>query len=244
MPVLKRGSRGPLVAKMKQRLRRHGLWKRVWPLNQGFGRITEDQVRKFQARSGLTVDGQVGPRTWLALNAAPVRGERARAVAWAISKIGVVEHPAGSNKGPGKDGISAMQNASIGFDGQPWCQCMASYSAQVGSKGRLKASWYGGYTVSVVQQARNHERGLSLVSLTEARPGDWCYFNFSPGGDPVEHVGVFLSYDRASNTVTCVEGNTRAPGDSSGSESNGEGCFKRVRSASLVPAVVRVPFHN
>ena len=242
MPVLKRGSRGPLVVKMKQRLKRHGYWNRVWPLNRGFGRITDQQVRKFQRASGLTVDGEVGPRTWLALNAAPVRGERARAVAWALGKIGTIEHPAGSNKGPGKDGITAMQVASIGFDGQPWCQCMASYSAQVGSKGRLKASWYGGYTVSVVEQARNHQRGLSLVSLTEARPGDWCYFNFSPGGDPVEHVGIFLNYDRASNTVTCVEGNTSS--GSSGSQDNGGGCFKRVRSASLVPAVVRVPFHN
>jgi hypothetical protein len=242
MQVLKRGSRGSLVVKMKQRLRRHGLWKRVWPLNQGFGRITEDQVRKFQARSGLTVDGQVGPQTWAALNAAPVRGERARAVAWALGKVGVVEQPAGSNKGPGKDGISAMQNASIGFDGQPWCQCMASYSAQVGTRGRLKAAWYGGYTVSVVNMARNGQRGLAIVSLKDARPGDWVFFNFNPGGDPVEHVGIFLSYDKANGTVTCVEGNTSS--GSGGSQDNGGGCFKRTRSASLVPAVVRVPFHN
>jgi hypothetical protein len=227
---------------MKRRLKVHGFWGR-WPITQGFGRVTEGQVRKFQAANGLTVDGQVGPQTWSALNTAPMttNGERARAVRWALGKVGVVEHPAGSNKGPGKDGISAVQIASIGFDGQPWCQCMASYSAQVGSKGRLKASWYGGYTVGVVNMACNHQRGLTLTTLSQARPGDWVEFNF-PGGESVDHVGIFLSHDPEAGTVTCVEGNTSS-GDG-GSQSNGGGAFKRTRSTSLVGAVVRVPFKN
>jgi hypothetical protein len=229
---------------VKRRLRAHGFWPLPLPINNGYGPISRRAVRKFQAAKGLEVDGVVGPQTTAALKAEPLprRGERARAVAFAASKIGVVEHPAGSNKGPGQDGITAMQNASIGFDGQPWCQCFVSYALEVATKGRLKASTYGGYTVSVVQWAKRRERRLSTCSLMTAKPGDWCYFNFKPGGDPVEHVGMFLSYDARTHTVTCIEGNTSS-GDS-GSQDNGGGCFKRTRSANVVPVIVRVPYRD
>ena len=238
MPELKKGSRSSHVVTLKKRLRAHKFWPRIYPVNsQGFGSRTEEVVKKFQRAKGLTVDGVVGPQTWAALAVSPISSERRRAVDWCRSKVGMVEHPAGSNRGPGKDGISAIQKESIGFDGQPWCQCFASYSAQVGSKGRLKARWFGGYTVGVVNMARRGERDLKLISLREARPGDWIEFNF-PGGEFVDHVGVFL---RASNgTVTCIEGNTSS-GDG-GSQANGGGCFTRTRPISQVGAVVRVPF--
>jgi hypothetical protein len=57
--VLKRGSRGPLVAQVQQKL---GV-----PADGVFGPQTGHAVRSFQARKGLTVDGIVGAETAHAL---------------------------------------------------------------------------------------------------------------------------------------------------------------------------------
>jgi peptidoglycan hydrolase-like protein with peptidoglycan-binding domain len=57
--ALKRGSRGPAVAKVQRwlGLRSDGV----------FGPTTRRAVRRFQHRHGLTADGVVGPATWRAL---------------------------------------------------------------------------------------------------------------------------------------------------------------------------------
>jgi lysozyme family protein len=57
--ALKRGSRGPAVAKVQRwlGLRSDGV----------FGPTTRHAVRRFQHRHGLTADGVVGPATWRAL---------------------------------------------------------------------------------------------------------------------------------------------------------------------------------
>ena len=57
--ALKRGSRGPLVVQLQQRL---GI-----PADGVFGPLTGHAVRRFQTPKGLTVDGVVGPQTAQAL---------------------------------------------------------------------------------------------------------------------------------------------------------------------------------
>lgn len=226
---------------IKRRLRAHGFWPLGWPYNNGIGPRTVKQIKKFQAAHGLEVDGVVGPLTSAALNAPATRqssGERAKAVNWAKSRVGVVEHPANSNRGPY---ITEWSELS-GYPGAgvPWCQNFANASAYVGTGKRFKPSQVGGYTVSVVELARNGEHGLRLVSLDAARPGDWVYFNF-PGGDSVDHVGLFMHRD--GNTVYTIEGNT-SPEGSGGSDSNGGGVFRRSRNQSLIAHVVCPPFKN
>jgi hypothetical protein len=56
---VKRGDRGPAVAKIQRKL---GV-----PADGVFGPQTERAVRRFQRRRGLTVDGVVGPQTRQAL---------------------------------------------------------------------------------------------------------------------------------------------------------------------------------
>jgi cell wall-associated NlpC family hydrolase len=62
---LKKGSRGPAVAKVQRWLNQ--------PDDGIFGRWTKAAVKRFQRRQGLTPDGVVGPATWAALR----RGHRA-----------------------------------------------------------------------------------------------------------------------------------------------------------------------
>lgn len=237
---LKQGYKNPAVIGLKQRLKAHGFWPRTFPINSGFGPRTTAQVKKFQRHAGISVDGQVGPQTWAALNApnpAKASGERARAVKWANSRVGVTENPPGSNQGRY---ITAWQEmSSYPGGGVAWCQCFVNASAYVGSRRRIKPSWFGGYTPSVVEMANNGEHGLKRIKLEDARPGDWVYFDF-PGGESTDHVGIFIR--RSGDTVYTIEGNTSS--GNNGSQSNGGGVFKRQRDRSLISATVRVPFKS
>lgn len=227
---------------IKRRLRAHGYWPRTWPINNGVGPRTRRQIAKFQAAHGLMASGKVGPKTTAALAAPATRkapGERARAVNWAKSRVGVTEHPPGSNQGRY---ITAWQElSSYPGGGVAWCQCFVNASAYVGSRKRINPAWFGGYTPSVVEMANNGEHGLKRISLDAARPGDWVYFNF-PGGESVDHVGLFM-HKNSDGTISTIEGNTSAEG-ASGSQSNGGGVFRRTRDRSLVAAVVQVPYRS
>ncbi len=62
MPLYRRGSQGPEVAKIQKRLKELGFY--LGPLDGDFGGGTEIAVKAFQKREHLAVDGIVGPETW------------------------------------------------------------------------------------------------------------------------------------------------------------------------------------
>lgn len=153
---------------------------------------------------------------------------RDKAVRWALSRVGVVEHPAYSNSGPF---ITDWIRHGGGEPGYAWCQYFCDAGLLVGGGVQLQS----GYTPEVVQWAKKKKHGLKISSLVHARPGDFIYFKF-PGvsSDPCDHVGLFLS--QGNDTITCVEGNTSS--GNSGSQQNGGGVFKRTRDKSIVAYVV------
>lgn len=68
--LLRRGSQGAAVGNLQARLNARG-YARI-PVDNDFGQLTEDRVRKFQNFARITVDGIVGPVTHKALWTLPI----------------------------------------------------------------------------------------------------------------------------------------------------------------------------
>lgn len=142
-------------------------------------------------------------------------------LAVAVGELGTTEFPANSNKVKYN---TWYWGKKVGGKDYPWCMAFVQWCfSQAGYKLPHKTascsellSWYRKY---------QPERVVSVP-----KPRDIIIYNFG-------HTGIVESV--ASGTITAIEGNTSA-GDA-GSQSNGGGVFRRVRSKSLVTAYIR-PF--
>ena len=70
--LYKKGSTGDVVAEVQRRLKNWGYY--FGTVDGVYGSKTEEAVRYFQRRNGLSVDGQVGNQTLAALGISPVSG--------------------------------------------------------------------------------------------------------------------------------------------------------------------------
>jgi hypothetical protein len=120
--------------------------------------------------------------------------------------------------------------------GFAWCSwaCFVAL-ARAGAKGAIREieNSNAAYTVTVLEDATKKRNGLSITKRPKA--GDIALFDL-PSGDLVDHAGMVVSV--TPRTVLCIEGNTSS--GSLGSQSNGGGCYLRLRDRSLVRAFVRV----
>jgi hypothetical protein len=150
----------------------------------------------------------------------------AKAVRWALSQVGVGEHPNGSNWGhPVQDWITAT---GYGYP-VPWCACFATEAATHGGAPKLR----NGYCPAILAGIGGYKR------VSHPRPGDFALFKF-PGvsSASADHIGVVVSVTAA--TVTCVEGNTSPT--NGGSQNDGGGVYLKTRPRSLVAGFVRPPY--
>ena len=75
-----------------------------------------------------------------------------------------------------------------------------------------------------------------LVPIGDAEAGDIAFFQFDDDAQP-DHVGIIVKNNKKLKRLVCIEGNTA--GDRKGSQSNGDGVYRKVRPYSLVMAVAR-----
>lgn len=62
--TLRRGQVGPSIVKLKKAMYAKGLRKFGSRYNPYFSKKTEDAIKRFQKKHGLTADGAVGAKTW------------------------------------------------------------------------------------------------------------------------------------------------------------------------------------
>jgi hypothetical protein len=212
-----------------------------------FGPESENVCRQFQAEKGLSVDGDVGPKTWDATWNAPVTADsgsssgggggsspdtsskpwRDKSAKWHDSHLGITESPADSNCDSRSDGIRTSQDGCANgtwLRYQPWCGCWAWSGLYAAGKVKKGESWLA--SVASIEDYAKAGKGPFKGWTTDgskAKKGDLVVL-FGRG----QHVGTVRSID--SSYAHTWEGNTSS--GSGGSQSNGGGSYKRSRSRS------------
>jgi hypothetical protein len=143
------------------------------------------------------------------------------ALDYARGAIGVTESPAGSNWG-GR--ITGWIKATGYNSPVPWCGCFTN--ACIMAAGVPSGAGWIGYTPYIVSRARNRVDGWSWHR--DGKPGD-LHLCDTPGGDPAVHVGI-VEKSLGGGRYQVIDGNTSS--GSGGSQANGGGVFRRVRSTS------------
>lgn len=113
-----------------------------------------------------------------------------KAVAYAVSQVGVHESPWGSNRG---EDVHRYQS-STGAYGEAWCASFAWYCWQ-------KAGYTGPTSAGAWDSTDNH--GKRIATIAKAIPGDFVSLDGGEG-----HVGILLKRNVSARTVTLCAGNT------------------------------------
>jgi len=204
-----------------------------------YGPKTVNAVKLFQAthrdKKGLPleIDGKIGSLTWeilFGLNTVTVTEEAANsllaeAVKIALSQIGVMEDPPGSNRGKK---VEAYQ-ASVGIDpGTFWCAAFVYCCFQNAAEKLVRKN-----PVLKTGHCITHWRDTPGKKITGAdaidkpsliKPGQ--IFIISTGGSS-GHTGIIESID--GGFINTIEGNTNPSGSS-----NGIGVFRNARKISKI----------
>lgn len=137
----------------------------------------------------------------------------------------------------GRSGDDYVWLGLADYTGQAYLRNWAKQDAPYCAGGMQLNRWrlgLGGYPNPLpyyVPSIRDHAKANGQwLSLADAAPGDWVVMLNSG------HIGV-LEKKNSDGTLTTIEYNTSS--GNSGSQTNGRGCWRRVRSMSLVTGFVR-----
>jgi hypothetical protein len=134
----------------------------------------------------------------------------------AAAEVGTAEHPSGSNR-------TKYAKAAGHINGYAWCATFVVAMCRAAGVTLPSESAYTPWMARAFTHAG--------IWHTSPEPGDVVFFDFAKGGDGVEHVGIVESV-RPDGRIVTIEGNT-SPGEA-GSQDNGGGVYRRVRSTTSV----------
>lgn len=207
--TLKLGSTGPDVGALHQALIEAGASIDPTELSKvSYGPSTYSAVAAFQAANGLTPDGIVGPKTWRVINEGdvaengppgwklgPLHPDVAPVLTKAVSLVGMVEQPLGSNRGPMID----LWNKAAGIPvGSPWCAAFATSMYRESKRNPFTKPM--GSTYKIVDWAKANKR--TVEPRATAMGGDIFAIL---RGDGHGHVGL-VACDLGDRVAT-IEGN-------------------------------------
>ena len=122
-----------------------------------------------------------------------------------------------------------------GLNNQPWCAMSASKmyfdAGGIDSVANTKKG-FASCDAWMKYLAKNNQ----LVPVGQAKTGDVVFFQFDTDAEP-DHVGIVVSNNTTLKTLVTWEGNTSS--GKAGSQSNGDGWYKKKRDYKLIMAVGR-----
>ncbi len=194
--------------------------------NNGFDASVASLVKLFQSQHfdagglPLKVDGVIGPMTWGALFGTTTTnvatGLAAAALAEAMTQIGVMEQPPGSNRGPQVDAY--LTEAGVGV-GNFWCMAFVYWCFKHGAANQGMQNLFP-RTAGCLDAWNRVKTGMPTRILTKARamadpslvkPG--MVFILDHGGG-LGHTGIIKSV--SGGALRTVEGNSNPNGSSNG----------------------------
>lgn len=114
-----------------------------------------------------------------------------------------------------------------GLNYNPWCDMAISYWAD--KSGNADVVGHFAYCPSHVNWFK--ARGQWVSRGAAVKPGDIVFYSWSNNG-VADHVGIVERASGAGADIHTIEGNTAS--GSAGSQSNGDGCYRRTRSRTYV----------
>lgn len=147
-------------------------------------------------------------------------------LAWAGSKVGIVENPPNSNHVPFWDEIGRHD-----LQGQPWCACFVTDGLKQNNVPFPTVDTPGGFVYCPDEEHYARAHGTAVATI-DALPGDGVLFQW--GDHTADHTGFFVSWVVHGQTFNTIEGNTGVGGN--------DGVARKVRTVSEVQCIFRPPY--
>lgn len=160
-------------------------------------------------------------------------------LALAKKQVGVTESPKNSNNVKYN---TWFYGKKVNGEAYPWCCAFINWlfneldSNQLFCDGKKV-----GYCPTVHEWAKTnnlviYDKTKSASCLKNGKPGDLVLFDWSGGHSSRDHIGIIVSKN-SDGSYTTIEGNTSPT--NAGSQSNGEGVYKKVRATRFISVIIR-----
>lgn len=129
-------------------------------------------------------------------------------------------------------GNKTKYGKAYGLDGVPWC---VLFQWWVFKTAGLSSLFYGGKKIASCSALKKYAQSKKQWVTSGYKSGDLVILNFPKTDCETDHIALVEKVN--GNVLTTIEGNTSS--GASGSQSNGDGVYRKQRNVSLVNGAYR-----